>query len=225
MNSCSFTVTTATMGRPSLRRTIADVRTALQNFDYEHVLIWDDRRVDGGLGPQDVDAPGLIQHVIYHAVKTGTDKIGLGWASASKQFVVNLDDDCWLDDTRAFEKMAGELSSTGAGWGFWLRNLYAPDGTFIGVDRHESIGHLKPGPMGAASETFVDMNCMCVRRDYAMMAARYMCEFRDAAMDRAIYRGLVQMAGKPFVIEEPLVGYTMPERLLGMARHFCGRGE
>jgi hypothetical protein len=221
MDSPSFSIITATVGRPSLSRTISTVADAMSRAQakYEHILVWDDKRE--GLCPDAVsEYPNIVNLVAQGTTIAATAKMGLGWCASKNEWCMSLDDDCWVEDPMAYAKIASGIMAQDARWGFCRRVLYDKRGERLGVDVYESIGN-EPQTTAYAGETFCDMNTMFIRRDVAMTVSPYLCYTGDYYADRPAYRTLLRNHGPPVRIEDALVAYTLRDELVPTARRFC----
>lgn len=217
----SFSIVTATVGRPSLMKTVETVGSAMRiaGAEYEHILVWDDNRES--LSPDSFAGhPNIVNLVAHGTVIAATAKMGLGWCAAKNGWCMSLDDDCWVVDPQAYAKISDALKGSNARWGFCRRVLYDKAGVRLGVDVYESIGN-EPQTTAYVGETFCDMNTMFIRRDVAMIVAPYMCFTGDYYADRVAYRNLLRNEGPPISIKDAMIAYTLRDELVPAAKRFC----
>jgi hypothetical protein len=217
----SYSVVTATIGRPKVKLVASGVKNAMFGLKYEHIFMWDDKRADNAIHPEELDGECVVQHMAFHAEYSGVFKQGILLAMARNDYVINIDDDCWIEDPQIFYKIDREINYTGRHWGYWLRSIYDQQGNYIGVDRYASIGTLPHCERGLFEERFVDMNCMCIKRELAAEMTPYMTTTEDYHSDRYIYNKLCKIGGPPFIIELPLIAYTIPDEHVNVAKYYC----
>ena len=124
-------------------------------------------------------------------------------------FVFFLDEDNWFDETH-INQMVSLCESQNLDWCYSLRKIYNKEGQYVCNDNIESLGKLRTD-----EDTFVDMNCYCVRGDLLpqVSPALYHGGWGE---DRAFYNALKEVLPKFECTMYYSVNYTAPDRLLNM---------
>ena len=199
-------VITPTTGKETLQRAIDSVKA--QTMKCEHWVI-----VDGKFDFS-CDADVVI-HLPENTGRAG----GILWNGqriyAGMPFMINadymlfLDEDNWFEPTHVND-MVFKCESENLAWCYSLRKIYNKEGEYVCNDDVESLGKLSSNP-----DTFVDMNCYCVRGDVlpTLSPALYHGGWGE---DRAFYQALVDNAPQFECTNGYTVNYTAPDRLLPM---------
>ena len=199
-------VITPTTGKPSLQRAIDSIKA--QTMPCQHWVIND--------GKMDFSCGGDV--VINLPENTGRAN-GILWNGqriyAGMPFMINADYVLFLDEDNWFEPnhvndMVFKCESEDLDWCYSLRKIYNKEGQYVCNDDIESLGKLRTD-----EDTFVDMNCYCVRGDVLpqVSPALYHGGWGE---DRAFYNALKEVLPKFECTMGYTVNYTAPDRLLPM---------
>jgi glycosyltransferase involved in cell wall biosynthesis len=168
----SAVVIVATVGKPTLRRTIESILS--QTYDDVTCLVvvdgpeWvmaaerslayfvNDNRVEWAMLPQNTGANGFVCHRIYGAMPM----------LVNQDFVLYCDDDNWYDPDHV-KNLVHACIENDAAWSHSFRNIYR-DGEFICRDECESLGQW---PVWYGEHHHIDTNCYCLRRELAVSLA------------------------------------------------------
>jgi glycosyltransferase involved in cell wall biosynthesis len=174
----SAVVIVATVGKPTLRRTIESILS--QTYDDVTCLVVVDgpefaaqsraivsdftdymtpkqvKRLQLVVLPQNTGSNGFVCHRIYGAMPM----------LVNQDFVFYCDDDNWYDPDHV-KSLVHACIENEAAWSHSFRNIYK-DGEFICRDECESIGQW---PVWYGEHHHVDTNCYCLRRELAVSLA------------------------------------------------------
>jgi glycosyltransferase involved in cell wall biosynthesis len=170
----SAIVIVATVGKPTLKRTIESILS--QTYDDVTCLVVGDgpeftMDISGILGeilwshlakvqfvalPQNTGSNGFVCHRIYGAMPM----------LVNQDFVFYCDDDNWYDPDHV-KNLVHACIENDAAWSHSFRNIYK-DGEFICRDECESLGQW---PVWYGEHHHVDTNCYCLRRELAVSLA------------------------------------------------------
>jgi glycosyltransferase involved in cell wall biosynthesis len=170
----SAVVIVATVGKPTLKRTIESIFS--QTYDDVTCLVVvdgpefysavsdvlerlsDDHfdRIQYVALRQNTGANGFVCHRIYGAMPM----------LVNQDFVLYCDDDNWYDPDHV-KNLVHACIENDAAWSHSFRNIYK-DGEFICRDECESLGQW---PVWYGEHHHVDTNCYCLRRELAVSLA------------------------------------------------------
>ena len=217
------TVITPTTGKGSLEDLIVSVDGQTVGERILHLLLFDETRSEGAPAPETYNGPHRRALVLPWGLGRQGDAPGsalraVALMAAPTPWVTFADDDVrWEPDhVQRLLDAAGSLN-----WSSTLRNIWAPDGSFIGVDRFESVGD---DPGRKVPEEMLDNNCMMFRRELGVVAAQLYRETRDYNDDRLMYGYLKSQAGPRGTTGQPTIHQICPDRLVGFFRHHCSVG-
>lgn len=227
MDKPPITIITPTTGKRSLFKLIESLKK--QSVPYRHLLLWDNKREDEFLYPDSQslkvrDLMALEDDNTYCVVikddmiqgnATGSALRSVGLMMANTEYVTFADSDVWFSDNHLESLMK---AIKGKVWAYSLRNIYAPDGEFIGVDRFESIGDKTQLPY-----QLIDNNCLMVARKFGASAACLYRETTEYNDDRLMYGFLKKYGGEPGETNSPSVNQTCPMRLERFFRENCSK--
>jgi glycosyltransferase involved in cell wall biosynthesis len=170
----SAVVIVATVGKPTLRRTIEsilsqtyddvtclvvvdglefnlDASEVIRSLSFDHMA-----RIQLVSLPQNTGSNGFVCHRIYGAMPM----------LVNQDFVFYCDDDNWYDPDHV-KNLVHACIENGAAWSHSFRNIYK-DNEFICRDECESLGQW---PVWYGEHYHVDTNCYCLRRELAVSLA------------------------------------------------------
>jgi glycosyltransferase involved in cell wall biosynthesis len=167
-------VITATIGRPELERCIASVQSQIlpANVTLDHIVVTDNAPLNGIKSHPILDKfPPIKRLDLPHATgEVGGRIYAMGTFLAQGQWIMNLDDDNWIDP----HHIASLLEAIGSqAWAFALRKI-VKQGKFQFLDECESLGPLHPiweSASRGGTQEMVDTNCYFIRTDAARRCA------------------------------------------------------
>jgi glycosyltransferase involved in cell wall biosynthesis len=171
----SAVVIVATVGKPTLKRTIESILSQTYDdvtclvvvdgpefsrqasYEYHEALSKRDMdRIDIVHLPQNTGSNGFVCHRIYGAMPM----------LVNQDFVLYCDDDNWYDPDHV-KNLVHACIENDAAWSHSFRNIYK-DNEFICRDECESLGQW---PVWYGEHYHVDTNCYCLRRELAVSLA------------------------------------------------------
>jgi glycosyltransferase involved in cell wall biosynthesis len=236
MDDKIVTVITPTIGSDSLFKLIESLKA--QTIPHVHIMLWDEKRVDKFLYPEDpsnsrvmqpsdlnedsekrtaysIDIPGRT----VQGAAAGSALRSIGLMAANTKYVTFADDDVWFEPDH-LEHSVNMLEKTeGSHWGYVQRIIWTEDGECLGLDDFESVG---AGPQRKVQYEMVDNSSMIFAREFGSSGACLYRETADYNDDRLMYGFLVKHAGTPVVrFEYPTVNQVCPEKLEDFFRQNC----
>jgi len=161
----SFAVITPTIGTDYLATCVR----SLQDQDCTHYIVMDGRDNFANINKILLNV-GVTQKIKIISLE---NNVGKGWYGhrvyAAASFLVNEDYLCYMDEDNwaepnyidEFRKILNKSQ-----WGYTLRNVYDPDGTFVCQDNCESLG--KWEAFVNSGRYHIDTGCFVIPRDLAV---------------------------------------------------------
>jgi len=217
-----LTVITPTTGKPALNDLIASVDGQTIAGKLFHFLLWDNVRDPAARPPADYVGERRLNLVLpagagRNGEAPGSALRAVGLMAAMTPWVTFADDDVRWEPGHAEALLR---AADGRQWAATLRNVWSPDGEYLGVDRFESVGD---DPGRTVPYEMYDNNCMMFRRELGSHAAFIYRETREYNDDRLMYQFLKKYAGTPGKTQAPTIHHTCPDRLVEFFRSNCAR--
>jgi hypothetical protein len=225
-----ITIISPTTGKNGLNKLIESLKR--QTVPYTHILLWDDKREDAFLYPDEVCLSTknpydlncnngnitysiVVPGSVVQGVAAGSALRSIGLLAATTPFVTFGDDDVWYEE--------GHLESLlkavdGKQWAYCKRKIWASDKDYIGIDDFESVGD---SPSRKVPYEMVDNNTMIFARRLGTSAAVIYREVQEYNDDRQMYAFLKQYGGSPGKTDRATVNQICPKRLETMFRNGC----
>ena len=227
-NNPKISIITPTTGEDSLFRLITSLDR--QSIPFEHILLWDDKRLDSYLypnpttlktnNPYDLNSDNryniVIKGSLVQGKAYGSALRSVGLMSCNTEFVTFADSDVFYEPNH-LENMLDLIKD--ANWAYCRRKIWANE-ECLGVDNFESVGDSvdKKVPY-----EMVDNNCMIFRRRFGTSGAVLYRETENYNDDRLFYNFLKAHAGVPNKTNDATVNQVCPERLIPMFKQNCTR--
>lgn len=219
-------IITPTTGSDGLFRLIESIKA--QDIDYEHILLWDDKR-DGrflaghtgkaAMNPEDLNDQRTttitLKGSFMRGSATGSALRAVGLMAAQGKYITFADSDVWHEPTHLSHLLS---TANGKNWAFCRRRIWSVDGRYIGVDNFESVGN---SPDRRTTQVMVDNNTMIVARYYGSMAATLYRETTQYDDDKRMTQLLYKRAGSPGTTKEATVNQICPPKLQDMFERNC----
>jgi len=137
-----LTVITPTTGKPALNDLIASVDGQTIAGKLFHFLLWDNVRDPAARPPADYVGERRLNLVLpagagRNGEAPGSALRAVGLMAAMTPWVTFADDDVRWEPGHAEALLR---AADGRQWAATLRNVWSPDGEYLGVDRFESVG-------------------------------------------------------------------------------------
>ena len=227
MASPLVSIITPTTGSDGLYKLIDSI--AAQDVDFEHILLWDEKRHDrfsgagqdggGPTSPHELDADNRYSIVIKGAFvqgkAVGSALRAVGLMAARGQYVTFSDSDVWHESDHLETLLA---TVRGRNWGFCRRRIWRSDGVCLGVDNFESVGESEHRRV---PYVLVDNNTMIFDRRLGVSAAQLYRETTQYNDDRLMTQFLYRHAGLPGLSTMATVNQVCPSRLERMFEQYC----
>ena len=217
-----LTVITPTIGRDILDQQIESL--ARQTFADRifHILLWDEKRIQGAKDPESYNADNRYSLVVPWGLGRNRDAPGsslraLGIMAADTYWLTFADDDVIWKENHA-ETMV--KTATNYNWAACLRDIYTPEGEYLGIDRFESVGD---DPQRKVPYEMVDGNCMIFNRVLGVHAAHLYRLTQERNDDRLLYSFLKQHGGPMGRTNEATIKHTCPDFLIDFFRTNCSK--
>lgn len=164
----SFAVITPTIGSDQLRQNILSLR----GQDCTHYIVMDGSEHFAKINNVLVRA-GVTQQMKIISLE---ENVGKGWYGhrvySAASFLVNEDVLCYLDEDNFaepnyIEEFQRVFLDPKYQWAYTLRNVVEADGTLMGPDNCESLGHW-PVSFSGGTRYHIDTGCFAVPRELAV---------------------------------------------------------
>lgn len=165
-------VIVATVGKPTLRRTLESILSQTlddlkclvvcdgpefrHQTEYIFSEFFGDSRLQLVTLPQNTGSNGYVCHRIYGAMPY----------LVNQEFILYCDDDNWFEPNHV-KNLVDACIENDAEWSHSFRNIYK-DGRYVCRDECESLGQW---PVWNARHHHIDTNCYCLRRSLAVELA------------------------------------------------------
>lgn len=224
-----ISIITPTTGSDGLFRLIDSIKT--QEADYEHILLWDDKREGRFLAGDSANAAAMrpedlndqrttsitIKGSFVRGRATGSALRAVGLMAAQGKYITFADSDVWHEPNHLTQLLS---TAKGKNWAFCRGRIWRGDGRYIGVDNFESVGD---SPDRRTTQIMVDNNTMIVARYYGSMAATLYRETTQYDDDKRMTQLLYKRAGTPGINKEATVNQICPVKLESMFERKCTR--
>jgi hypothetical protein len=222
-----FTIVTPTTGRRSLLRLKQCLRR--EKTKYVHLVLWDHKRCEDALTPEEVEDERTFCYVIKHpftpmnmfseCFDTGVSAVtnpnaisradvwlrALGITMARTKYIKCCDDDTWPEENH-LQIVHRYMEEKQLDFTWCFRRMWKRDGTHIGVDRFEATGELN-----AFGYTLLDNSSLF----YNQKAANIL---RQVFMKKQIY-------GDDRYTSKPLHDHCKGERIDRILTNHCAQPE
>lgn len=140
-----FTVITPTVGRRTLLRLKECLRR--EKVPYVHLIMWDQKRCEDGLSPEEVEDDRTFCYVMKHPgpgqiPKNHRNDVwlrALGISMARTKYIKCCDDDTWPEENH-LEKVCDFMEQNNLDFTWCYRRMWKRNGDLIGTDRFEATG-------------------------------------------------------------------------------------
>ena len=214
----SITVITSTIGRLSLLKLCKSLSN--QNIKIIHLILWDKKRTDDGLVPNDMrfdmyinDNYNQYHYYIEHPFILEKDERidnylrSVGLSMTTTKYFTFIDDDCWLEDNW-FNTAIEKMETNHLNYCFCRRNIWENETNKLGIDTYESIG--KVNKFGY---NLIDMNTLIYRSNIKILLLGLINRFNSYIIDRKISNYLLnKQTGE--CIDEGFINQICPSFLL-----------
>lgn len=172
-----ITVLTPSIGTPELARAVDSVARQTRHAEVEHIVVADGRKHESNVrrvamsGWHGISSTPRVYSI---PVNTGANQWnGHRIYAHFSQLLVDTDILFLLDEDNAYEPEHIETLAPIAekhGFAWSSRKVFLPNGEYLGVDKHESVGrHVFmtkiADSVSAPSYALVDTSCWAIRRD------------------------------------------------------------
>ena len=140
-----FTIITPTVGRRSLLR--LKERLRLENVPYVHLVMWDEKRCEDALRPEEVEDDRTFCYIMKHPGPETRPKNhrndvwlrALGISMARTKYIKCCDDDTWPEENH-LERVKDFMETNHLDFTWCYRRMWKRNGDLIGTDRFEATG-------------------------------------------------------------------------------------
>jgi hypothetical protein len=207
-----FTIITPTMGNQSLLKLKESLKH--ETIPFIHLVIWDTRRVENAIRPEDIEDSHTFSYVMRHPYfempnqRNDVHLRALGVTMTNTPYVTWKDDDVTVEPNH-LAKIISYISRNKLDYTFCKRRMLEQSGEIIGIDDFESTG--EPNKFGY---TLIDNSSLYAKLETARKLGVNFLNHETYGDDRYTMGFLDSIKARGSRFQEVLVNHTAKPALV-----------